>query len=290
MNCPENRPTDAVLVLEGGSMRGLFTCGILDVFLEEGIRFDATVAVSAGAAFGCNLKSRQIGRALRYNTTYCRDRRYCSLHSLFTTGDLYGADFCYRALPDELDPFDYETYRNDPMDFFCVCTDTLTAEPVYRKVNTLNSEEFLYLRASASLPVVSRPVEVEGQLLLDGGISDSIPLNFARSLGHRKCVLILTREESYRKKAAKGRALLSLLLRKTPKIYDAILSRHERYNEALAEIEKLEKQGEIFVFRPPRPIGTRTVEKSAKRLRAAWQLGYDTAKEQLGDLREYLKG
>lgn len=278
------------LLLEGGAMRGLFSAGVVDTFLEEGISFDCAVGVSAGAAFGCNLKSHQAGRVLRYNTTYCRDRRYCSLWSLITTGDLYGADFCYRILPDELDPFDYETYRKDPTDFYCVCTDAESGKPVYKQVNTLDQNEFLYMRASASMPFVSRAVEVEGRKLLDGGISDSIPLSFLESLGCDKCVLILTRPAGYRKEPLGASALVRLALGKTPHLADALLSRHEHYNRALDEIKKQEEAGRIFVFRPPVPIGVRTVERDENRLRAAWQMGRDVACAQLEKLKFFLEG
>lgn len=276
------------LLLEGGGMRGLFTAGVLDVFLENEISFDATVGVSAGAAFGCNLKSTQAGRVLRYNTTYCRDKRYCSLRSLLKTGDLYGADFCYRILPDELDLFDYETYRAHPMDFYAVCTDADSAEPLYEKCNRLDEREFLYLRASASMPLVSRPVEVDGRRLLDGGIADSIPLSFARSLGCEKCVLVLTRPQGYRKKELSHKAFMKFALRKTPAVFKALCTRHARYNETLSEIEALEKAGKIFVLRPPTPIDVRTIERSAKRLYDAWQLGQETAKAALKALNKYL--
>ncbi len=277
------------LVLEGGAMRGLFTAGVLDAFLEEELTFDVCVAVSAGAAFGCNLKSKQKGRVLRYNTTYCRDRRYCSVQNLLTTGDLYGADFCYRLLPDELDPFDYETYREDPMDFYAVCTDADTATPVYARCNALTKEEFLYLQASASMPLVSRPVEVGGKRLLDGGVSDSIPLAFLSSLAEECRVLVLTQPKGYRKKPIGNELFFRLALHKTPRLADALLSRHEHYNRSLEEVETLEKAGEIFVIRPPKPIEVKTVERSRARLSAAHETGLSTARAQMDDLKAYLK-
>ncbi len=270
-------------------MRGLFTAGVLDFFLEQGLSFDSAVGVSAGAAFGGNLKSRQAGRVLRYNTAFCRDSRYCSVKNLLTTGDLYGADFCYRLLPDELDPFDYETYRQDSTDFYCVCTDADTGEAVYKQINTLSREEFLYLRASASMPIVSRTVCADSRRLLDGGIADSLPLNFLSSLGCEKKVLILTRPLGYRKKPLRGKALLKILLRKTPAVAKALSSRHEVYNRTLQQIEAREKAGEIFVLRPKAPLEARIIERDPERLRAFWQDGYATAKETFSDLKRYLE-
>ena len=140
------------LVLEGGAMRGMFTCGVIDVLMENGIRFDGAAGISAGAVFGCNYKSRQIGRPVRYNKNYCKDPRYCSDRSLIKTGDLYGADFCYRELPDVLDPFDRETFKNDPMEFYIGATDVKTGKAVYHKCTDGGEDDLLWMRASASMP------------------------------------------------------------------------------------------------------------------------------------------
>ena len=277
------------LMLEGGAMRGLFTAGVLDFFLEHDLSFDKVVGVSAGAAFGGNLKSRQKGRVLRYNTRFCRDARYCSLRNLIRTGDLYGADFCYRLLPDELDPFDYETYRSDPTDFYCVCTDADTGEALYKQINRLTKEEFLYLQASASMPIVSRAVEANSKRLLDGGIADSLPLDFLTSLGCNKRVVILTRPKGYRKKPLKGAFFIKCALRKLPAVSNRLLSRHEHYNRALCEIEAMEHAGELFVIRPSTALHARVIERNENRLRSFWQSGYDAAKAAFEDLKRYLE-
>ena len=165
----------SALIMEGGAMRGMFTCGVIDVLMERGIEFDAAAGISAGAVFGCNFKSRQIGRPIRYNKKYCRDPRYCSFRSLLRTGNLYGADFCYRELPDELDLFDYKTYRGNPMPFYAGATDIRTGEILYRDCKTGTGDDMEWLRASASMPLVSTPVSVGGRLLLDGGIVEALP-------------------------------------------------------------------------------------------------------------------
>ena len=188
------------LVLEGGAMRGMFTCGILDVFLEKGIDFDSTIGVSAGAVFGCNYKSRQIGRALRYNKRFCRDPRYCSGRSLLKTGDLYGAEFCYDELPNELDPFDYDTFERNPMEFWCVTTDVETGKARYDLMKDGRGDDMKLMRASASMPLVSRPVSVRGRELLDGGIADPIPFDFMLSGNVDRCLVILTQPYDYIKK------------------------------------------------------------------------------------------
>ena len=156
------------LVLEGGAMRGMFTAGVLDVLMENNIDFDGCVGVSAGAAFGCNIKSTQIGRVIRYNTKYCKDKRYCSFKSLLTTGDIFGADFCYNKLPFELDIFDTDTFKTSPVEFFVTATDIETGKAVYHKCTDGLNDDLLWFRASASMPLVSRTVEINGLKLLDG--------------------------------------------------------------------------------------------------------------------------
>ena len=190
------------LVLEGGGMRGMFTAGVIDVMMEQCIEYDGAVGVSAGAVFGCNYKSRQIGRAIRYNLRFCKDPRYCSVRSLVKTGDLFGTDFCYRQIPNELDPFDVETYRNNPMEFYVVTTDVLTGQPLYHLCPNGDEIDLTWFRASASMPLASNIVEAEGRWMLDGGIVDAIPLKFAEGKYDRN-VVVLTQPTDYIKKKNK---------------------------------------------------------------------------------------
>ena len=164
------------LVMEGGALRGLFTAGVIDVLMENGITFDGAIGVSAGATFGCNIKSGQIGRAIRYNVKLCKDRRYFSFWSLILTGNLFGKNFCYHKIPEKIDPFDNDAFEKNPMEFYLVCTDVETGKPVYKKCDRLDGGNLEWVRASASLPLVSEIVEIDGMKLQDGGISDSIPL------------------------------------------------------------------------------------------------------------------
>ena len=214
------------LVLEGGAMRGLFTAGVIDVMMENGIDFDGMIGVSAGAAFGCNYKSRQPGRALRYNLKYCNDPRYCSYRSLFKTGDMFGADFCYHQIPEELDPFDVEAYENSPMEFHLVCTDVVTGQPVYHQCGSIDNNMLEWLRASASMPLVSRIVRVEGFRLLDGGVSDSIPLKHFEEIGYDRNVVILTQPPGYVKKPNRMLPMIRLAMMNYPRFVDAVAHRH----------------------------------------------------------------
>ena len=201
------------LICEGGAMRGLFTAGVLDVLLENQVTFDGMVGVSAGATFGCNFKSKQIGRTIRYNLQYADDKRYGSFESLIKTGDLYDTEFCYHTLPNELFPFDWDTFLSNPMKFYIVATDVKTGKPVYHEMKTRKDSELEWLRASASMPLVSKPVSVEGYELLDGGISNSIPLEFFEHIGYKRNVVILTQDINYVKNPMPAGFLTKLLLK-----------------------------------------------------------------------------
>ncbi len=277
------------LVLEGGAMRGMFTAGVMDVMLENGIAYDGIVGVSAGAAFGCNYKSKQIGRVIRYNTKYCRDKRFCSLRSLLKTGDLFGADFCYRELPETLDVFDTAAFQENPTVFYVVCTDAETGQPVYRRCDSGRGDDLLWFRASASLPFVSRPVAVDGRLFLDGGMSDSIPLRFFEGIGYDKNVVVLTQPETYTKKETRMPWLLRLTLRRFPCLAEAIIDRPFMYNETMQYVRAREKQGVAFVIRPEKPLGVKRTEKDPEKLWSAYREGRRIAEEKMNALRAFLE-
>lgn len=242
------------LVLEGGAMRGLFTAGALDVFMERGITFDGLIGVSAGACFGCNYKSGQIGRVIRYNKRFARDPRYCSWKSLFTTGDLFGAEFCYRELPKKLDVFDTAAFEANPMEFHVVATDAATGKPVYKRLDSADDTALDWIRASASMPLVSRPVEIDRRKYLDGGLSDGIPLKHFESLGFARNVVITTRPRGYRKfPRGKARLAKPFLLR-YPEIYRALRTRHIWYNETLEYIDMQVANGAAFLIAPEKPL------------------------------------
>lgn len=242
------------LILEGGALRGLFTAGILDVFIEKGITFDGLIGVSAGACFGCNFKSKQLGRVIRYNKRFARDSRYCSWKSLLTTGDLFGANFCYRTLPKELDIFDTEAFENNPMEFHIAATDANTGKSVYKKISKADDNAFDWIRASASMPLVSRPVEIEGNLYLDGGLSDGIPIKYFESLGFDKNIVITTRPRGYRKFPRKSINLLKPFLRRYPSVFNSLKTRHIWYNETLQYIEKKVEEGNAILIAPKEPL------------------------------------
>ena len=268
-------------------MRGLFTAGVLDVMLEQGIEYHGAVGVSAGACFGCNYKSKQVGRAIRYNERFCRDKRYCSFRSLITTGDLYGAEFCYRTIPEQLDVFDLDAFRANPMEFIVVCTDVVTGKPVYHVCR--EPETYLdWMRASASMPLASRIVEIDGGKYLDGGIADSIPLRFMEGEGYTKNVVVLTQPPSYRKEKNSLLPLLKMCYRKYPGLVDALAVRHERYNETLDYIKKQKQAGQVFVIQPKEKLPVGHVEHNKEKLRKAYEIGRAQMTEQLEELKRFL--
>ena len=276
------------LILEGGAMRGMFTAGVIDVMMEHDIAFDGAIGVSAGAVFGCNYKSHQIGRSLRYNTKFCQDPRYASFRSLLTTGDLYGADFCYNEIPNKLDPFDLETYRNSPMEFYVVCTDVETGKPVYQKCMTGDAHDILWMRASASMPLVSRIVEVDGYKLLDGGISDSIPIRQFQKLGYDRNIIVLTQPLDYVKPKNQMVPLLRIMMRKYPNLVRTMRFRHDIYNATTAYIRKLEQKGRVLVIRPEAPLNIARVEHDPKELTRVYQLGRSVAEKRLEEMQAFL--
>lgn len=276
------------LVLEGGAMRGLYTAGVLDVLMEQGIWVDGLVGVSAGAVFGCNYKSRQIGRALRYNTKYCRDSRYGDFRSLIRSGDIYEEAFCYHELPEKLDPFDWEAYRNNPLEFYVTCTDVDTGRAVYHRC-TGDREDLRWMQASASMPFVSRIVEIGKRRLLDGGISDSIPVNWFRSIGYEKNLVVLTRPEGYRKEPPRGMFFWKKQMSQNPELSLAVQTRHIRYNQTLDQLPGLEKEGLALVLRPSRRIRVSKLERHPRRLKALYRLGREDAERRLSEIRRFLE-
>lgn len=269
-------------------MRGLFTAGVMDVMMERGIEFDGIVGVSAGSSFGCNYKSRQPGRVLRYNLKYGRDPRYMGLHSLLTTGNLVGAEFAYHTLPLELDIFDADTFERNATEFHLVCTDTATGEPVYYRMDKVDHDSLEWLRASASMPVLTRPVRVDdGRLMLDGGISDSIPLRYFRDLGYDRNVAVLTQPRDFRKKPA-TKWLFKLLMPYAPAIAEAMGRRHTMYNSQLDYLAEQERLGHAFIIAPAEPLPIGRIDTDPEKMKRVYALGRAAAEAAMERLLFYL--
>ena len=276
------------LVLEGGGLRCCFTCGVLDVLMENNLAFDMTVGVSAGALFGCNYKSLQKGRGLRYNLRFKDGERYMGWKSLIRTGDYVNAEFSYHTLPEELDRFDYDTFRSNPMSFYVVCTDISKGQPVYHQLNTADRVDMEWLRASGSMPLFARPVIIDGMPLLDGGLADSIPVAFAERQGLDAVVVVLTQPYGYRKKPFRATFLFRWLMRKYPHVASLMANRHEMYNAQISYIEEEERKGNLLVIRPDSPLNIGRIEQNADKMKAAWQMGVQATEARLEALKSFV--
>ena len=277
------------LVLEGGAMRGLFTAGIIDVMMEAGVEPDGLIGVSAGAAFGCNYKSRQPGRAIRYNTRFAKDARYSGLKSLLTTGDYFNAQFGYHIVPYQYDIFDVETFEQNPMEFIVVCTDVLTGQAVYHKMERVDFDELEWLRASASMPLASKVVEVAGRKLLDGGVADSVPLEYFESIGYDRNVVILTQPDGYTKQRTKLMPLMRIGLRRYPEMIQAMDRRYLMYNHELEFVRQAEREGRCLVIRPDGKLPIGHISHDPEEMKRVYQIGREMGLRYIDRIKAFYK-
>ena len=277
------------LVLEGGGLRAMFTSGVLDVFMQNGIKLDAAVGVSAGVLFGCNYKSNQPGRALRYNIRFKDNPEYMSWRSLIRTGNYVNEHFSYHLLPHEYDPMDFQTYRENPMKFYAVCTDIDEGRPVYHEIDDADGIGLKWMQASASMPVFARPVEIEGRHYLDGGITDSIPLKFIQQKGYRKNVVILTQPADYYKKKAHVGLAMKMFLKKYPKVAELMSIRHVMYNEQLDYIRSEQQKGDTFLICPDEKLDIGRLSLKEDKMRRVYEAGVEKALSLLPQLKEFIE-
>ena len=275
------------LVLEGGGMRGIYTAGVLDVFGENGISFDGVIGVSAGAIHGCSYLSGQFGRSIRYYKKYCGDPRFMGWKCYLKTGDFVGADFCYHELPEKLDVYDNEAFKSCGVPFYVVCTNVETGKAEYIRMEDMNAQ-IDYLRASASLPFFSRIVEVGGKKLLDGGCSDSVPVEAFQKIGYGKNVVILTRPADYRKKP-ELRFLSPFVYRQYPAFAEALKNRPNSYNQTAAKIKMMERSGSVFVIRPTKDLDIGRLEKTPEKVEEIYETGRVDALKVLSELRLWMQ-
>ena len=280
--------TPGCLVLEGGAFKGLYTQGVLDAFMLSDLNLQCVIGVSAGALSGANYVSGQIGRSIRYNMRFCDDPRYCSLESLRKTGDLYGVQFCYDEIPNKLDPFDKEAYRSNPMPFYAVCTNVETGKAIHKRLDNGDAKDMEYFRASASMPLVSKPVPIGTRLFLDGGISDPIPMAFLQSRGYERIVVVLTQPRDYVKKPVPLSGALRRVLRDFPALCDAMCARHLVYESERRSVFEREHAGEIFVIAPPGKLEVSRVEHDRKKLQRAYDQGREAILSRLDALHDFL--
>lgn len=270
------------LVLEGGGVRGIYTAGVLDVFMEQGLHFDGVIGVSAGAIHGCSFLSNQKGRSIRYYKKYCSDPRFMSFRSLITSGNIVGVEFCYHELPDKLDAYDHEQFNRCSTPFYVTCSNIETGEPEYIQITDMK-RQIDYLRASASLPYFSRIVNIDGKKYLDGGCTDSVPVEAFQKMGYQRNVVVLTRQADYRKKS-KLQMMPKLIYRKYPAFADALCNRHAMYNQTAARITEMEKNGSVFVIRPSSAPDIGRLEKDPENIQKVYDMGRSDALKRMESL------
>lgn len=275
------------LVLEGGAMRGLFSAGVIDILMENNLLPDGVIGVSAGAAFGCNIKSKQPGRVIRYNKKLAHDWRYASFRSLLTTGDYFGGEYAYHYMPRHLDYFDVETFNNNPMEFWAVCTNVGTGKAVYKRLMEVDNNCLEYIRASASMPIAARIVTVEGKKLLDGGIADSIPLRFFQEQGYDRNLVVLTQPANYVKEPNKLMPLMRLWLRRHPRIIRALEQRHIMYNNQLEYVRQEEKKSNTLVLRPETVLTIGHLSHNPDDMQATYEHGRKVAAKHLEEIKAF---
>lgn len=275
------------LVLEGGAMRGLFSAGVIDILMENNLLPDGVIGVSAGAAFGCNIKSKQPGRVIRYNKKLAHDWRYASFRSLLTTGDYFGGEYAYHYMPRHLDYFDVETFNNNPMEFWAVCTNVGTGKAVYKRLMEVDNNCLEYIRASASMPIAARIVTVEGKKLLDGGIADSIPLRFFQEQGYDRNLVVLTQPANYVKEPNKLMPLMRLWLRRHPRIIRALEQRHIMYNNQLEYVRQEERKSNTLVLRPETALTIGHLSHNPDDMQATYEHGRKVATKHLEEIKAF---
>ena len=275
------------LVIEGGGKRGIYAAGVLDVLLENNIWADGLIGTSAGAVNGCSYVSNQYERNLRYNIRFAKEKRYMSIYSLITTGNVVGTDFAYNILPNKLEVFDYDAFEKSPVAYYVTCSNVETGKAEYIQCKSLRGKNMDYLRASASLPYVSQIVEIDGKKYLDGGICDSIPLKAFQDMGYEKNLVVLTRPRGYIKKP-ENNLLANLYYRKYPAFVTALRNRYAVYNRTLKYIEQQENQGNILVLRPSESIRVGRMEQDPERLKQMYELGKNDAGQMLDAIASFL--
>lgn len=279
---------DAAIIFEGGGMRGAYTAGVIDALIENNMEFTSCYGVSSGACHATTYLSKQFGRARRIIVNYAHDKRYFSLRSLFKTGNMFGIEFIFKTLTHELEPYDFETARNNPAKFYVGVINVKTAESEYLLIRDPD-EEYMKLAATMALPIISKKVKLNGKKYLDGGIVDSLPIKQAFAAGNKKVVLVLTQDITYRKKINKILPLLWIWYLPYQKFVGKIATRHVRYNKALLEIGEAEKAGTAFVIRPKKPVEVGRLDFNPEKIEALYQDGYRDGLELMPKLKEFLK-
>ena len=275
------------LILEGGGMRGIYTAGVLDFLIEKNIEVDIVIGVSAGSCHASSYLSKQYKRAYHSTVDYINDKNYLSFRNLIKTGSMFGMDFMFNTIPNELNIYDYDTFNKSNTKFTAVATNCETGKPEYFELKDLK-KEIIYIQASCSIPMFANIVEVDNYKLVDGGISDSIPIEYAINKGSKKNIVVLTRDITYRKSKQKFTSVIKRKYKKYPKLITAIENRHLNYNKSLELVNKLSQSGDVLVIRPKSPVKVSQIEKNVDKLTTLYEQGYNDAKELYGEILDFI--
>lgn len=275
------------LILEGGGMRGIYTAGVLDFLIEKNIEVDIVIGVSAGSCHACSYLSKQYKRAFNATVDYLDDKNYLSFNNLIKTGSIFGMDFMFNTIPNELNIYDYDTFNKSKTKFIAVSTNCETGKPEYFELTDLK-KEIVYIQASCSIPMFANIVEVDNYKLVDGGVSDSIPIQYALNQGYKKNIVVLTRDSTYLKSKNKFTSVIKRKYKKYPKLITAIENRHVNYNKSLEIINNLSQSGNALVIRPNSPVKVSQVEKNVDKLTALYEQGYNDAKNSFSKILNFI--
>ncbi len=266
------------LVLEGGGLRGVYSSGVLNYLMKKSIYFPYVIGVSMGACNAANYISKQVERNKIVNISFVNDSRYLSYLRLILKGELFGMDFIFNTIPNNLIPFDYETFYNNEQKCITTVSDCISGEPLYYEKNELGKDYLKVLQASSSLPFIAKPVKFRGKILMDGGLSDSIPIKKSIKDGNKKHVLILTQPKGYRKPKSNSSKYAKIKYFKYKGLIKCLQTRTNRYNKTMDYIDQLEERGEVFVIRPKLPLNIGRVERNKPKLYEAYDKGYNDMK------------
>ena len=283
------KKSKTALVLEGGAMRGIYTAGVLDTLLKNNIYVDGVIGVSAGSIHGCSYVSKQYERSINYYKACRKDYRFLSFKSFFKTGNIIDTDYCYDEIPNKLFPFDHDTFEKSKTKFYVTITNIETGEPEYIYLKSLRNKNIDYLRASASMPVISQIVEIDGKKYLDGGMSDSIPIEYFKNLGYDKCIIVKTKDKTYKKSKEKVLPLAKKIYKDYPKFIERLKNRHIDYNNQISKIRELEEKGEILVIEPSKKLKISRLEKKIENIIEAYNLGKKDTTDKLNEIKKFLK-
>lgn len=280
---------DVALVLEGGGMRGAYSAGVLDALYDEGFKFGGYAGTSAGATHLCNYLSEQKGRNFRLDTIHSQDKRYMSFGNWLRTGNYFDLKFCYHTVPEEIDPFDYDTFAKNAAEsvFYAAASNVETGGAEHLVVRNLRTDMDA-IRSSSSLPLMSSLVQYQGKKMFDGNVADSIPFEFMDSIGFKKQVVITARPLGYQKGPNSLLPIYRIVYRRYPKFVEAVGNRYIRYNKCLKTLAAWEKEGRVFVFRPSVNMKIGRVEKDAAKITALYALGIKDAREHMDSLKKFL--